>query len=178
MRRAKGRFAAAAAAAENSGKTVVRGRVENLRPWPKGTSGNPGGRPKSAALSGAFRAVLGEVVSTPVGDFTVAELIARRLARDAVRRGSVGAARELGNRAEGYPGSTLEVRGQLHSVVVLGAGGAVSSMQFEVGASRQETEKGVAEVVAAELDNRERRERAAEVIRSGGGQDGTKKKAV
>src|SRR5712692_7378269 len=133
MRRAKGRFAAAAAAAENSGKTVVRGRVENLRPWPKGTSGNPGGRPKSAALSGAFRAVLGEVVSTPVGDFTVAELIARRLARDAVRRGSVGAARE-------------------------------------------EIEKGVAEVVAAELDNRERRERAAEVIRSGGGQDGTKKK--
>src|SRR5712692_3816861 len=158
-------------ATENSGKAVVKGRVENLRPWPKGTSGNPGGRPKSAALSGAFRAVLGEVVATPAGDFTVAELIARRLARDAVRRGSVGAARELGNRAEGYPGSTLELRGQVHSVVILASGGAVSAMQFDVGASRAEIEKGVAE----ELDNRQRRERAAEVIRSGGGQDGAKK---
>lgn len=24
----------------------MAGRIENLRPWPKGTSGNPGGRPK------------------------------------------------------------------------------------------------------------------------------------
>lgn len=28
---------------ENSGK---RGRIENLKPWKKGQSGNPGGRPK------------------------------------------------------------------------------------------------------------------------------------
>src|SRR5947209_16776029 len=31
--------------AENSGGTVA-GRIENLKPWPKGISGNPGGRPK------------------------------------------------------------------------------------------------------------------------------------
>jgi hypothetical protein len=30
---------------QNSGGTVS-GRIENLTPWQKGTSGNPGGRPK------------------------------------------------------------------------------------------------------------------------------------
>jgi len=34
-------------AVENSGKNSgKRGRVENLKPWKKGQSGNPGGRPK------------------------------------------------------------------------------------------------------------------------------------
>ena len=30
---------------DNSGGTVA-GRIENLKPWPNGVSGNPGGRPK------------------------------------------------------------------------------------------------------------------------------------
>ena len=145
-------------ATENSGGTVVKGRVENLRPWPKGTSGNPGGRPKSAALSEAFREVLAEVVVTSAGEFTVAELIARRLARDAVRRGSVGAARELGNRAEGFPCSTLDVAGE-HRVTVV----------FDIPAPAREVSPE-----AAAHETAVRREAARRLIRSGGGQDGKK----
>jgi hypothetical protein len=35
--------------AENSGETVA-GRIQNLRPWPKGISGDPAGRPKNISV--------------------------------------------------------------------------------------------------------------------------------
>ena len=35
----------------------MAGRVQNLKPWPKGVSGNPGGRPKSDLASEIARAV-------------------------------------------------------------------------------------------------------------------------
>ena len=41
---------------ENSGETVA-GRVQNLKPWPKGVSGNPGGRPKRDLASEIAQAV-------------------------------------------------------------------------------------------------------------------------
>ena len=41
---------------QNSGETVA-GRIENLKPWPKGVSGNPGGRPKRDLSSEIAQAV-------------------------------------------------------------------------------------------------------------------------
>lgn len=38
-------------------ETKKRGRVENLKPWKPGQSGNPGGRPKSDVASEIARAV-------------------------------------------------------------------------------------------------------------------------
>ena len=42
---------------QNSEETVA-GRVENLKPFAKGVSGNPGGRPKTAHISEALRRAL------------------------------------------------------------------------------------------------------------------------
>ena len=42
--------------AENSGETVA-GRIQNLKPWPKGVSGNLRGRPKGDLSSEIARAV-------------------------------------------------------------------------------------------------------------------------
>jgi hypothetical protein len=36
---------------------TVAGRVQNLKPWPKGVSGNPGGRPKGDVTAEIARAV-------------------------------------------------------------------------------------------------------------------------
>jgi hypothetical protein len=42
--------------AQNSGGTVA-GRTENLKPWPKGVSGNPKGRPKEDISAELARAI-------------------------------------------------------------------------------------------------------------------------
>ena len=66
----------------NSGKTVgpkKRGRVENLKPFLPGTSGNPEGRPKTAALSAACRDKLAHLVPDDPHGRTYAQVIADRL---------------------------------------------------------------------------------------------------
>ena len=107
---------------QNSGKADGRkqnkGRVENLKPFPKGVSGNPGGRPRSELLSDAYRKYLalppnpefvehlsdwGEVPQTN------AELIAARAMLDAAN-GVGDARREIARATEG---DTLKVSGEV-----------------------------------------------------------------
>jgi len=93
------------AATENSGKTVKAkkpGRVENLKPFLPGTSGNPAGRPKTAALSAACREKLGELVPGDPHGRTYAQCIADCLGELAIG-GNISAAQELADRAERKP---------------------------------------------------------------------------
>jgi hypothetical protein len=78
----------------NSGR---RGRTENLKPWPKGISGNLSGRPKSKRLSEAHKHRLEQLVPGDAEGRTWAELIAEAQIRTAAH-GNVQAARELADR--------------------------------------------------------------------------------
>lgn len=90
---------------ENSGK---RGRPENLRPWPRGTSGNAGGRPKKTPLTDACREVLAQAIPGDPEGRTYAQKIAAMLAEKATE-GDIRAAQELADRAEGRARQTVEV---------------------------------------------------------------------
>lgn len=82
-------------------------RLQNLKPFPKGVSGNPKGRPKSITLSEALRRVLGEAMPSEP-ESTYADTIARVLCEEATR-GNVAAAREIADRTEGRPKQAIDV---------------------------------------------------------------------
>ncbi len=75
------------------------GRIENLRPWAKGTSGNPGGRPRRDVLTEALKA---QLASDDSDGRTFAEQIAAVRIKHALR-GDVRAIREIADRTEGRP---------------------------------------------------------------------------
>jgi hypothetical protein len=95
---------------ENSDKNSGRqlGRPENLKPWPKGVSGNPGGRPKRTPLADACREVLALLVPDDAEGRTYAEAIAHTLAQKALA-GDIRAAQELADRAEGRSRQAIEI---------------------------------------------------------------------
>lgn len=68
--------------------------------WQPGTSGNPSGRPRTAALSVACREKLEQIVPDDPHKRTYAVLIADMLA-DKAAHGNLDAAAELADRAEG-----------------------------------------------------------------------------
>ena len=85
---------------QNRGRTVSD-RNANLKPWPKGVSGNPGGRPKKKAITEELDRLLEE--ESPNGDGkTWAVIIAEALLKQAAK-GDVRAITELANRIEGKP---------------------------------------------------------------------------
>lgn len=98
-----------AVSTQNSGKTVgakKRGRIENLKPWKRGQSGNPAGRPKNTKLTEATRAWLEEIDSK--SGLTNAERVAMALGKKALK-GSHDAFKAIGDRAEGKPSQSVEV---------------------------------------------------------------------
>jgi hypothetical protein len=102
-----------AKAAQNTGKSTEKrkGRFENLRPpWPKGQSGNPGGRPKKTVLSDAMKAQLEMPYPGDKKKRTWAEVIAEKTAKKAIE-GNIYAVSELGDRTEGRPRQAVELGG-------------------------------------------------------------------
>jgi hypothetical protein len=77
----------------------VSRNIANLKPWPKGVSGNPGGRPKKKPITDELERLLAEEASTRDGQ-TWATVIAEALLQQA-SRGDVRAISELANRVEG-----------------------------------------------------------------------------
>jgi hypothetical protein len=80
-------------------------RLQNLKPFPKGISGNPAGRPKKALLSDALRRQLA-ITAPGMPERTQAEAIASALIAEAIA-GNVQAAREVGDRSEGKPAQAI-----------------------------------------------------------------------
>lgn len=89
------------------------------RPFPKGKSGNPGGRP---VHSDCFSACLREVASQPAGGgLTHLQKLARVLFRRA-EAGDVRAAALIADRLEGKPGQRIELaqgRGEVKDLVLV-----------------------------------------------------------
>jgi hypothetical protein len=79
----------------------VAGRAQNLKPWPKGKSGNPGGRPKTKIITAELERLLDQEAPDAAGK-SWAAVIAETLLRQA-RAGDVRAISELANRIEGKP---------------------------------------------------------------------------
>jgi hypothetical protein len=98
---------------EGNGK---RGGIANLRPFTKGKSGNPGGRPK-AILSQAYRECLKDKPPPEVAEAmrkkygkaprTIAEMMAQFMVNHAIK-GNVPAAVELRKATEG---ETVNIQG-------------------------------------------------------------------
>jgi hypothetical protein len=83
-------------------------RLANLKPWRKGESGNPAGRPKSVTLSEAYRIALAQPFPGDPQGRTYAEIIAEKLVMNAAT-GEVSSAREIADRTEGRPKQMLDV---------------------------------------------------------------------
>lgn len=84
--------------------------LANLKPFKKGASGNPAGRPKSVTLSEALRLELAKSNPKVKADETYAETIARLLVKAAATgKGSIRAAQEIADRTEGKPRQSVEM---------------------------------------------------------------------
>ena len=85
----------------------MRGNPTSLKPWPKGVSGNPGGRPRKQPITEELQRLLLEDAPNHSGE-KWATVIAEALLQQA-SKGDVRAISELTNRIEGKPVQALNV---------------------------------------------------------------------
>jgi hypothetical protein len=116
----------------------VSRNIANLKPWPKGVSGNPGGRPRTKPITEELERLLQEEAPNDNGQ-TWAAVIAEALLHQA-RKGDVRAISELANRIEGKPLQALDVSGE-----------GVSGLAERLQRARQRVIEGMSE---EELDER------------------------
>jgi hypothetical protein len=98
-------FASTAGSGRGSGREKS---LANLKPWPKGVSGNPGGRPRKQPITEAYLEVAGRTVPGDSQGRTYAQAAAERQFRAALK-GSTSAIREIADRLEGRPQQRIEV---------------------------------------------------------------------
>jgi len=103
-------------APDNSGQTAKRVMPKG-RPWQPGQSGNPSGRPRTAALSHALRQKLAEFVPDDPERRTYAQKLADSLI-DKAMKGDPDTFRAIVDRVEGKPLQSFEVT---HTSAVAGA---------------------------------------------------------
>lgn len=121
---------------QNSEKTGYN--TQNLRPWQKGRSGNPGGRPRRLPVTEALRLLLEEtqLPKRAHPSMTIAERIALRLARKATKDDK--AAAEVIDRVEGKARQRSEFSGP--------EGGPIP---LELPNNREELERRIHEMLGA-----------------------------
>jgi hypothetical protein len=83
----------------------MAGRVQNLRPWKPGQSGNPGGRPKTAHISQALRTALANGKADEFAEILCAVASGRKKGTPV----QLAALREIADRTEGRPHQSVNL---------------------------------------------------------------------
>lgn len=107
---------------------------QNLKPWKKGQSGNPSGKPKGTRNRSTIIRELLEAKAID-GDGQIADQLTRALIKKAAE-GDVGAFRELFDSA--YGKNTDRVENSVHytkmgDVKVQDADGSIKTLEFDIG---------------------------------------------
>jgi hypothetical protein len=109
--------------------------LQNLKPFPKGRSGNPGGRPKGLSITAAVRRELAEVADLLVARTVMGEGDVERWQAEALTKADVVAARVVAmaldgdldaiklvwSYVDGKPTQGLDVSGEVEHTVTIEA---------------------------------------------------------
>jgi hypothetical protein len=96
---------------------------QNLKPWPKGVSGNPKGKPPTKAVDEIFREFLAEIDKTPKG--AMQERLRTLIEGQyyAAVKGSTPAAEFIMNRAHGKVKDKTEHSGNVETTITVASEG-------------------------------------------------------